>query len=556
MVTSLFRVAILMAWFLYAGSVFAADGTCPSGANYLNSTGQPVTLVSLGVANCYYLAADGSDSNDGLSEASGHPWAHLPGMSTCTSNCAALTPTAGMGFIFRGGDTWTGANFGINWQWGGTSGNPIYIGVDPTWYSGSAWARPIWTCGGVACAGATASYFWNASGAYVILDNFELTGLFESPTVSPAFFCASGLNQIYENLYMHGWSHFPRITTTAARGFGCVNNSGWTLRYTVWDGSDTSKDMLVVTQSGAPVAYGNVLRYVQTALDGCGNEWHDNLVEYLAPSVSSGGAHQDAYQHLGPCAGSTYLIYNNIFRHTTWAGATGVGHFWFNGLANCGAIGSPLTNCIGYAFNNVMYDVAPGNQVNMGGHFGVNYGTIYFFNNTIQCGSDSSLGDCDLGDNGNSQGGKASGGTMAVNVINNHWIAEDHTSVFCCSGPAGKGSRGSCYSFTCRETTALYQTVKTAKKKGYNHTGTYAFQPAGSSGSTVGTGASLNSLCAAVSAIDADAGAACNKDTSYACTYNATNHTVNCPARTAVSRPTAVWDVGAYQFSSTKDSRE
>ena len=39
-------------------------GTCPSGANYVNpsnATGSLVTLSSLGITNCYYIAANGSD---------------------------------------------------------------------------------------------------------------------------------------------------------------------------------------------------------------------------------------------------------------------------------------------------------------------------------------------------------------------------------------------------------------------------------------------------------------------------------------------------------------
>jgi hypothetical protein len=65
-----FRAAIfaifMMAFFLSAGSAFAAGGACPSGADYYNSNGTTlVTLASLGVTNCYYIAANGSDSNDG-----------------------------------------------------------------------------------------------------------------------------------------------------------------------------------------------------------------------------------------------------------------------------------------------------------------------------------------------------------------------------------------------------------------------------------------------------------------------------------------------------------
>jgi hypothetical protein len=198
-------------------------------------------------------------------------------------------------------------------------------------------------------------------------------------------------------------------------------------------------------------------------------------------------------------------------------------------------------------FNNVLYDNLPGNMVNLGGHFSVNYGTVYLFNNTFQCGTDSTPGDCVIGDNGNAQGGKPSNGTMAIYSINNHWISENKSSVLCCNGPAGWGRRGACYSFTCSEKTAIYQNVKSAKKTGYISGSTYAFEPS-NGGATVGTGTNVSSLCDAVNKIDSAAGTACRKDTGYGCTYNSTNHTVCCSARTAVARPTAgAWDVGAYQ---------
>src|SRR5208282_1157790 len=137
---------------------------CPSGANYFNPlTNAHGTLSSLGVTSCYYVAANGSDSNNGTSEST--PWLHAPGMANCSGNCAAVTPGPGAGFVFRGGDTWhfgssaapaTGGTW--TWQWSGSSGSPIYIGVDPAWYAGGSWARPVLTgdnpvCNSSSCSG-------------------------------------------------------------------------------------------------------------------------------------------------------------------------------------------------------------------------------------------------------------------------------------------------------------------------------------------------------------------------------------------------------------------
>lgn len=148
----------------------AAGGACPSGANYINPAlqgvdGPRVTLASMGVTSCFYVAANGSDSNDGLSEAAGHPLLHAPFMKNCTANCATIQAafTAGEAVIFRGGDTYhyfsgspqiglptgwptgTGGSGTTGWNWTktGTSANPIYVGYDPTWFTGSSWARII-----------------------------------------------------------------------------------------------------------------------------------------------------------------------------------------------------------------------------------------------------------------------------------------------------------------------------------------------------------------------------------------------------------------------------
>src|SRR6202521_3609120 len=147
-----FRTAIWMACFLCAGSAFAAGGSCNS------------IPVPSGVGSCFYISASGADTNSGTSEAT--PWLHSPGMKNCSNTCAGVTPAAGLGFIFRGGDTWhfgnpsaspyagvvTNCDFNHGESAGlclasqhGSSGNPIYYGVDPAWFSGASWSRPILT---------------------------------------------------------------------------------------------------------------------------------------------------------------------------------------------------------------------------------------------------------------------------------------------------------------------------------------------------------------------------------------------------------------------------
>src|ERR1039457_6529579 len=118
-----------------------------------------IASVGLGTAEAattHYIAANGSDSNNGTSTTT--PWLHAPGMPNCTGTCASYTPQAGDKFIFRGGDTWHFGNSGAspytggtwdvhNWfgtsaatcMYEGTQTGCIYYGVDLTWFSGASW---------------------------------------------------------------------------------------------------------------------------------------------------------------------------------------------------------------------------------------------------------------------------------------------------------------------------------------------------------------------------------------------------------------------------------
>ena len=99
-----------------------------------------ISLTGSLSATTYYIAANGSDSNSGTSKSS--PWLHAPGINGCAALCGSTNPKAGDQIIFRGGDTWGTSNFnvwGLNWS--GSSGSPIYIGVDQSWFSGSSWSR-------------------------------------------------------------------------------------------------------------------------------------------------------------------------------------------------------------------------------------------------------------------------------------------------------------------------------------------------------------------------------------------------------------------------------
>lgn len=111
-----------------------------------------LSASSVFAQHTYYISKSlGSDSNSATqAQSNSAPWAHLPGMPSCASSCASYSPVAGDQFILYGGDTWGKTDLGVLWTWGGTSGKPIYIGVDQTWFNSSvcglSWCRPIWNC--------------------------------------------------------------------------------------------------------------------------------------------------------------------------------------------------------------------------------------------------------------------------------------------------------------------------------------------------------------------------------------------------------------------------
>src|SRR5579872_3155170 len=142
-------------WFiplLLCTAAFAAGGTCPSGSTYINVYVQPNTvgtLAAMGITSCYFIGPSGLDTNNGTSE--GTPWLHAPGMTGCSNTCAGVTPAAGLGFIFEGGyvlhyGSGSPSQSGI-WVLSnsGSSSHPIFWGIDPTWFSGGSFARPILT---------------------------------------------------------------------------------------------------------------------------------------------------------------------------------------------------------------------------------------------------------------------------------------------------------------------------------------------------------------------------------------------------------------------------
>lgn len=481
-------------------------------------------------ATTHYIAASGSDSNNGTSKTT--PWQHAPGMTGCSANCAANSPQPGDQYIFRGGDVWhwgSGSPIGIpwSWNWSGSSGSRIYVGVDKTWFSGASWSRPqlngdnpISTNPVSSCAFIDSGFFTN-NGNYVDVDNLEFLGNCATGADGRgASSCSSGCDNptatmnggthdsTFENLYFHGWTHtaFSCSFTTQlngtcdsqiaiindSHGDGDVNNQYVGI---VVDGADSDR------RSGGCLVYGGydvhnfVCRYnSQGFVTNNTRYFHDNLIEYIDES-NDGVKHSNAWEMNG--SNTDLDWYNNVVRHNGTFSPLGV-NVWFN---QAGTL---------RAYNNVLYDNhAAGNWWDIAGT-----GTEILYNNTLE-------------------GGLIQNQTFTTTITsrNNHFIG--------CTSLAGCFARTSNVS----DANSVFQTESAANGQGY--VAANAYGPTAASNATIGAGTNLTSVgCSTFAAI-------C-QDTTLGVGYDSVNHVVIVPGRTPQARPAnGTWDAGAYFFGGT-----
>jgi hypothetical protein len=557
------KISLTFLFLLLALPAFASGGICPSGANYISpATNTLVTLSSLGVTSCYFVAASGSEGNTGTDEA--HPWLYAPMMPSSTHSSLLK---AGIGIIFRGGDTWHEGNSGaspyIGGSWNfntgalphGTSGNPVYIGVDNTWYTGGAWTRPKITGDNAITTSQSLSsctynssnlgYLINLSGPdmmYIYIDNFEWFGFCQqdfNATNGEGYFgynSMAGPLYFFHN-YIHGWSHQaygnhtdpiascgvsgPCFNVYAFYGSGSGGDYAW---YNVVDGSDSDPFGAGACYCGIHNWAYNYFGHQAQIIDRDLHVYHDNLLEY---NIDMG--HSNTMESAGMDPGSS-VVYNNVFRHINPPpGHPGTVNVWL----------APPIGSTSYFFNNLMYDFPQ----SMNNYVAVaasahNYATgpLIAFNNTIQTQQAQSIFSCGGG-----------GQSFTTTLVNNFVIVT-----------GGNVADTSCTSGgTLTQLTNLVMTNAAATSAGYTSSETYPFSPPTSGSATVGTGTNETSgYCGAIAtaagsdATWSDAATACQQDTRSACTYNTTNHTMNCPGRTVVARATSgKLDIGAYQYS-------
>jgi hypothetical protein len=500
-------------------------------------------------ATTYYIAAIGSDANNGTSKTT--PWLNAPGMPGCSGVCASTAPKSGDSFVLRGGDTWSSSSFPWSWQWSGSSGNTIEVGgLDQTWFAGASWVRPVLSGGGTfPNSGSTQKFFLTLSGAsYVSVSWIEFTGFFigsnASAWVGYLDRGGSGTNINIHDNYFHGWSHAAGVGEGSPGGDTIAilcRTGGADPTTNVYnnaiDGSDTTEnDFTGIYQTGGcGNVYQNYLAWMVDAVnEGSMVSFHDNVEINVGALCYSGcGTHNNVMEENNGPSGASSFFYNNEFLNPAPSDTGG-------GIVVQLA---PHGGETSYFFNNVISNGPPyeANEVVCADALGGGGGTCTIFNNTIEAGADA----------GSPSGkpiraGSFNGSTSpsAINLYNNYTISSAspmYTTSDCTSG----------CSVTQSPNPNLIQSKATANAEGYTAIQAFAFSPTSATSATVGTGTNETSLCTAISGLNAAAGAACQSDTTYGVVYDVANHTVTGLARTPVLRPTSgAWDAGAYEWGS------
>ena len=438
----------------------------------------------------------GSNSNSGTSPSS--PWKSHPYMQK-TDGCAGSAPTyshaAGDRFIFRGGVTWPSACFGMSPAAGGSSTSTRdYYGVDPAFFAGSSWTRPIFDLGGLIPKGGYAIQINGVSN--FTLDNFEIKN--QRVTAGTNNECGVVLNNtsnvLVTNLYLHDWKQpdmGPGSTGNHDQGGICaVTQAG--ARNVVAD-HITASD----ASPGAPnQPFGGCFHNVETVQFSTCHDVPDAIVGYVF-------AHDNEMYNIVENNVDT-SIHENVMENFGVGGAT------YNNLIHDTHAGVDLLICAGDIYNNVIYrtnKIPIAVDTNCGGDSSA---TANVYNNTLECGGGACVRVVERG----SSLGK-------LNVRNNHFI---NGSGSCYNNPSGGCSRvGSVV-----DENNISMSTSAANSQGYTAANNYA--PSSASDGTVNIGVNLS--------------ASCSGDLSLLC-----------KDRLGMARPSDSWDVGAYEFGSVSATK-
>ena len=531
-----------------------------------------IFIVTHASATTYYIAANGSDSNNGTSTST--PWLHAPGMPNCSSTCNATTIDPGDSIIFRGGDTWhfqnpspsSGVYTGGKWTWRsyGTTANCqlnpdagaivktscVYIGTSSSYYSGASFTRPVFTQDNPISNSQPASCPYGSdnftavdlgtSAVGLIFDDIEMSGACWQTSASGKWVSISGNQVEVSNLYVHGWelgSTSGSVDVYWALQGALANASYMRCDHNVFDNTDGTFGTSSYIATGSAINNTcheidhNVFNQISNVAITNWVTVHDNALTHIYNNYTQSGQHMNLVETNSPQAalGNLY-IYNNLIHD-----------FNVNGMWP-----EPYEANL-YQFNNVIFNNVGGASCWLidGQGSGGTPVQVFTYNNTF----DSS---CSIRFFAG-HGGQEFNGTASF--VNNHYIGFQSSTctAACTSALSLTYIRDSSAALTVvNNGSHIFQSTATANGQGYTTSNNYA--PTSSGGATVGAGANNSSFCSGLSS--STAAAACANGTSSACSEvsGEGGSVVSCPA-IAVNARGSTWNVAAYQFDSSSSGQ-
>jgi hypothetical protein len=478
----------------------------------------------------YIDYASGSNANNGTSSSTpwkSHPYMQMNGTCTGTGgNWGGYAHQAGDHFIFKGGVTWPAACFMMTLQAGGSSSSVMdYYGVDTTWFSGSAFTRPIFDLAQTVPTGSNGHFnVINGNGnGFVTIDNLEiknqnianLTPDGGTPAIS--FVGASVYTSQVTNCYIHDFMTTSKLTSSSTNGCPAP---GWTPDYA----AGGVQFVLLMSNTTIDDTAGFGFDSVGTKITGgglggaCKNCWEvsdSKFVKTMAACFTTDSCHDseftgitqtildandpNGYAPLGTCRPHTQIIEDDSGTLTSI--------IYNNWIHDNNAPGVVID--VRYSssiYNNVISNNNTGNVAILNKPGGDSSSFVgYFVNNTVDCGG---ISPCVKTDTGHAVLG-------TLNLENNIWVG---TSTTYFGSGAGIGTLNSTNNYPMSYTEAATYGFTSARK----------YAPSSSDPHVSGQGANLG-------AIATGALVPLGYDTAGAPWYGTSYH----------ERLTS-WDIGAY----------
>jgi putative cofactor-binding repeat protein len=434
-----------------------------------------LTVLPHSSPTTYYIDNfSGSNLNNGISKDTSLQTA--PGMNRCGGNCNLIQLTSGDRLIFKGGVTWNEFFFPFIISASGSPGNPIYFGVDDTWFNGASWSRPVFDLSGAiwTFAPVLASLVHD-----VTLDGFEIRNeLVDTANQWPPRGTISvdgGSSVAIQDVYIHSWGVQNPQLGSDEYPFGGIafydGSTGCSVKNSVLDGG-IGNDSGTAIYGGASIQ-GNIIENVPNGIlifdsgaDVSGNQVF-NISSPADPNARANSIFVSASAN----------VYNNIV-HDVAPAASAI----YLQSANHGSANTQ------YVYNNLVWNAGanPPIVINSQGMVIGSTSNQFIYNNTLSAGAAAG---CII---------VATQYLPATNlsVQNNHCISDQSSSQAWCWNNAGGN-------FQCGLVTNvvfsnnIFMTTAASASQGYAIGN--SFQPSSASAGTVGAGLNLSTSCGSAS---------------------------------------------------------